>query len=547
MKKLLLLLTSSAFLSVNAQTPFNYCDSVSINRINARVLLHGDMWWDPATEVAKCEFPKNSGKHIGYTSAIWMSGYDESSQLHVTAQTYRQDGNDYWPGPLDASGALSYAQSTDWAHFWKVQQTDIQYFLSLPTHTTTNTPTAILTWPGTGNTYAAGNAMAPLSIPVGTNMAPFVDLNGNGIYEPLLGEYPNIKGDEAVWWVYSDNGPTHNNTNGLPLGVEVRTMSYAYNRGTLMDNVVYYEYMITNKSAHTYSNCRMAYYSDADLGYYFDDYVGYDSARRMSIFYNGTYDDGLDGGHPFNSYGTHAPVQGTTLIALPGDTGTTYRPAGSFVYFNNDYSNFGNPSADVQYDRYMRGLNRAGAPYWDSFSSTPHTVSYVYPGDPSDTTQWSECAEGNTPGDRRTVFSSNDFTLAPGETVKIVTALVVTDTNQGGCPNVNFNAIREVADTAWWGYRNPPPVATSVANIKYGEYIKLFPNPAQSTVHITMLYSANMESELIIRNTLGQVMNVPIQHTGSSYEADIAQLPTGVYYLGYMTNGVARNIKFVKE
>jgi hypothetical protein len=52
---------------------------------------------------------------------------------------------------------------------------------------------------------------------------------------------------------------------------------------------------------------------------------------------------------------------------------------------------------------------------------------------------------------------------------------------------------------------------------------------------------------LIIRNTLGQVMNVPIQHTGSSYEADIAQLPTGVYYLGYMTNGVARNIKFVKE
>ncbi len=544
---LLLLVTTGTFLSANAQTPFATRDSVNINHINASVLLHGDMWWDPVSQVAKCEYPKGSGKHIGFASALWMSGIDEASQTHVAAQTYR-DSNDYWPGPLDASGNLSYAQSANWARFWKVRYTDLQYFQGLSTHTVANTPEAILSWPASGNTYTTGNGLAPLSIPAGTNMAPFADLNSNGIYEPLLGEYPDIKGDEAIWWTFSDNGPTHTQTNGLPLGVEVHAMSYAYNRGTLLDNVVYYEYTLTNKSTHTYTNCRVAQFSDADLGYNFDDYIGFDSARRMSIFYNGIADDGAGGWHPSNSYGLHAPVQGTTMIALPGDTGASHVPAGSFIAYNNDYSLIGNPSNYIQYDNYIHGLDRAGAPYMNTSVTPAQPVNYLYPGDPSDTGAWSECAMNNTPGDRRTVLSSNDFTFAPGQTVKIVMALVVTDTNQGGCPVAGFHDIRTVADTAWANYQTPPPVLPSgVNNINYGEYIKLFPNPAQNKLYINMLYGATMASAPTIHNTLGQPVNVTIQQTGSGYEMDIAQLPAGIYYIAYVANGVTYNTKFVKQ
>lgn len=284
MKKLLLLLLTGITTASSAQTPFTRKDSINVNHINATVLLHGDLWNNPATGKASCEYPKNSKKHISHAGSIWMSGYDESNQLHVTAQTYRQDGNDYWPGSLDASGTLSATVSAEWARFWKIRRTDIQYFLSLPEHTTLNTPISIMTWPAAGNTHATGAGLAPLSIPVGTSMAPFVDINGNGIYEPLEGDYPDVKGDEALWWVYSDNGPTHDNTNGLPLGVEVHALSYAYSRNTLMDNVVYYEYTITNKSTHTYSNVRVAQFSDGDVGDYMDDYIGFDSAHRMSIF-----------------------------------------------------------------------------------------------------------------------------------------------------------------------------------------------------------------------------------------------------------------------
>ena len=559
MKKLLFFSIVSLYCiaQASAQAAFNYSDSVFINNINARVLLHGDMWWDPVGQVAKCEFPKYSGKHVGFTSSLWMSGYDGSGQLHVASQTYRQNGNDYWPGPLDAFASLDSVTSSNWAKFWKVRRSDIQAFQSLPTHTVGNTPSGILTWPASGNAYAAGNGGVPLTIATTTTMAPFVDLNANGVYEPLLGEYPDVKGDEAIWWAFSDDGPTHNNSNGLPLGVEVHAMSYGYGRGTLIDNVVYYEYTIINKSPNIYTNFRLAQFSDADLGYYRDDYVGFDSAHRMSICYNGYFDDGADGGHPVNSYGVHCPVQGVTMIALPGDAGTSYVPAGNFVSYNNDFSLIGNPNHDVEYDYYMRGRKRDGTYFtndWGGYGLPPlpagtgPVMRYFCPGDPSDTTQYSECIAGNMRGDRRTVLSTNDFTLLPGGSARVVMALIVTDTNQGGCPNITFNDIHTVADTAWSVYHNaPPPLPAAIGNIATAEPIIIYPNPAENELNVDIPLSAGNDMTIRVCNTVGQYIELPSIKNSRQITVNIASLPTGIYYLDYITPTSHQVTKFIKE
>ena len=130
MRKVLLSAFSICLLSISihAQIPFNTMDSVNINNINASVLVHGDMWWRPDSQTAHCYFPNGSQKNISFIGAIWMSAYDADGKLHVAAQTYRQDGNDYWPGPLDGSDTLTYATSQHWAKIWKVNRTDIQYF-----------------------------------------------------------------------------------------------------------------------------------------------------------------------------------------------------------------------------------------------------------------------------------------------------------------------------------------------------------------------------------------------------------------------------------
>ncbi|MBK7691106.1 MAG: hypothetical protein IPJ31_08310 [Bacteroidetes bacterium] len=58
-------------------------------------------------------------------------------------------------------------------------------------------------------------------------MAPFVDVNNDNIYNALDGDYPDIEGEQALWWVFNDNGKTHNETNGLPLKIEVKALAYA--------------------------------------------------------------------------------------------------------------------------------------------------------------------------------------------------------------------------------------------------------------------------------------------------------------------------------
>lgn len=553
MKKTTLILFMCCIMVVHAiaQAPFNTADSIDVNNINARILVHGDMFWDPTIGIAKCYFPKNSPASINFASSLWISGYDADNKLHIAAQTYRQIGNDYWPGPLDTSDTLTYATSHDWAKIWKVNDTDITNFLGISIHTSSNTPSSILTWPGKGNIYAQGNA--GVSLTISEDMAPFVDLNGNGFYEPLLGEYPAIKGNQALWWVFSDNGPAHNETKGRPLGIEVHAMTYAYNRGTLIDNVVYFDYTIINKSGNNYDSIRIGEWDDIDLGYYYDDFIGFDSVHRMGIQYNGTNDDGAGGGHPLNSYGTHIPMVGMTMIVLPGDTGSTYVTAGGFYFFNNDASIIGNPSNDSQYNHYLHGKVANGISYYDEMIGQPqceHHDSnqyYCYANIPSDSGQCSECALNNTPGDRRFIITTNSLTLNAGSSLHIVAALVATypDTLDG-CPTTNFDSISIVADTAWFNYFHPP-IQAYVKKILPPNSVTIYPNPAHDKLYIETTGSINGDEHITIYNTMGQVMPAPVTANAAKYIVDINNLPPGMYYMTYGNGSVQKAEKFVRE
>ena len=541
-----------------AQTPFLTMDSISINNISAQVLVHGDMFWDPATYEPRCRFPKGAPTNINFVSALWMSGYDGGGQLHVAAQTYRQDGNDYWPGPLDATGKLSYATSASWAKIWKVNRTDVNYFMYLATHTIANTPPAILTWPAKGNIYATGNSGAPLAIT--TDMAPFVDLNHNSIYEPLMGEYPDFPGDQALWWTFSDNGPSHSQSNGKPIGVEIHAMAYAYKRGTLIDNVIYYDYKAVNKSPNSYTNFRIGLFDDVDLGYAFDDYIGYDSVHRMGLAYNGSSDDGLSGGHPANSFGTKIPIVGVSMIILPGDDLTTHThvPAGSFMYYNNDASPYGNPSADTEYNNYLRSSFRTGGHLVNDFAG-PGTMSagygsgpradYAFPGDPSDSTKWSECVSGNLAADRRFIITSNDFTLPAGGTQEVVMALMTTDPAfNNACPSNGFSGIKETADTAWNIFYNPPPpLPLAIDNLAPGNNLRIYPNPAHDKLYVTNGLLVNGEEHISIYNIVGQLMNVPMENNGGRTTVDVSPLPAGCYHITYRNGTGITTARFVKE
>ena len=62
------------------------------------------MIWNWISEIdnGKYEIPKDSDKHSMFAGALWIGGLDDQGNLKVAGMTYRQDGNDFWPGPLNA-------------------------------------------------------------------------------------------------------------------------------------------------------------------------------------------------------------------------------------------------------------------------------------------------------------------------------------------------------------------------------------------------------------------------------------------------------------
>src|ERR1700743_1076390 len=93
---------------------------LDINNVRARLMTGGDMWWDIGEGVAAYEIPKGSGKSSQFAASCWIGGFDKQGQLKVAAQTYRQDGNDYWPGALDHNGKITGDTCKLWDKQWKV-------------------------------------------------------------------------------------------------------------------------------------------------------------------------------------------------------------------------------------------------------------------------------------------------------------------------------------------------------------------------------------------------------------------------------------------
>lgn len=547
-----IILTLLSSFSIKAQQPFSTIEYVDIGNVKAGVLVHGDMLWDPANSMPACEFPKGSGVHAGFLSALWMSGYDGQSQLHASAQTFRQTGNDFWPGPLDNSGSVSYQTSENWARIWKVSFLDINKHLQNSVRTQSNTPKDILEWPAKGNPYAKGNNGVSLSI--SDNMAPFVDVNSDGTYNALNGDYPAIKGDQMLWWVFSDDGPTHDNIPAQGFRVQVKASAYGYARGGSIDNIVYFNYELTNKSVNNYTDFRIGILSDIDLGYFRDDYIGFDSVRRLGFAYNGIP---VDGSGQTNSYGSKPPIAGFAILQFPGDVGTNYVPVGSFMTYNNDATVSGNPQNATEYSNYMRSRFRDGQHLVNDYMPAVPSdgrgagsiASYIFPGDPSDTTQWSECSSNNPVGDRRFVISSSDIVLNSNSSFEITWAMVITDTGANNtCPGVDITSIKKLADTSIKNYVTPPKSFVSVVDVAGTTEFKLFPNPVKEKLNVLLsdhlMYS---EIKMTVTDVTGRNILLPYAKAGRKLEVDTYTLPAGTYLISIESGDNRTSQLFRKE
>ena len=488
---------------------------LDINNVRARLLDAGDQWWD--LNNGKYEVPKGDRTSTTalpqaiFAGAIWVSAVDQGNNLKIAALEYRQGTSDYFTGPLDDNGNVSQTQCNLWDRHFPVFATDIKPCIlayqdpanqgRVPDATINLHTSNMLQWPGKGNAYLAAQGFSMTGV-----LAPFFDANGDGVYDPHDGDYPTIKqagtrrqtsdplhpvcdslvydakcdplnpayADEMVFWVMNDKGNVHTATNGAAIGIQVNELAFAFQSSDEINNMTFYTYNIINKSNTILNKTYMSQWVDPDLGCANNDRVGCDTSRSLGIVYNGyvgtgtqvngiTADEGNVCPTSEVGYGSNLPMLGVEYFEGPTDTvidRNTHLPKhlgmSSFCYFTNGAATpKADPTTASGFRNYMSGFWNDGSPITyggDGYGGSVKT-NYTFPGDPSISTQWSECNQQTgaaiPANDRRFVQTSGPFTFLACAQEAITVGVIFVDPTggvQSNCPS--WSNISVAADKA---------------------------------------------------------------------------------------------------
>jgi len=399
--------------------------TLDLNNVRTRIEgTGGSMFEDRANSIAAYEVPKRLSNddplHTSiFAGALWMGGQDVNGQLKIAATTYRQNGSDFYPGPLNTSTAeIDAATCSKFDKFFGVSRAMIDEFVGWyqagldDAANGTNTqqenypgykiPNVILNWPAHGDP----------SLGQDWHLAPFYDRNGDDFYDPNDGDYPKydligdidcrvtrdvrLFGDTTIWFVFNDKGNTHTETQGPSIGMEIRGQAFAFATNDEVNNMTFYNYEMINRSTFTLANTYFGQWIDSDLGAADDDYVGCDAARGLGYCYNGDPNDQSANG--VTGYGTTPPAVGVDFFEGPyadndgidnpltqivqdaiDSNGIPYSGLGigygdgvvdnerygmrKFVYYSivgGQFNGDGDPQSALDYYNYLRGRWRNG-------------------------------------------------------------------------------------------------------------------------------------------------------------------------------------------
>ncbi len=459
MKKLLFILSGIfTFLSTNAQINLAI-DSMEINDIKVKLLADG--------QLLNLETKENGQyKSLIYSQNLWLGGQASNGNLHVSGQTYRQGRVNFHPGPVSNDSAVS-------SKYNQVYHLNIDTLTAFVHGFTNGIPAAIANWPAHGDTSHGESYY----------LAPFVDVNQDGQYRPADGDYPEIKGDEALFAIFNDiNG----DSSGNRMGVEIHAMLYGFKNSGAHDSVLYLDYQLYNRSDSTYSHSYLSSFIDYDLGNASDDLVGTNVSAQSTFAYNSDNDDeGSQGfsrlancglrifkGPPADYFDALDNNMDGCIDGIRDANGNCiaedsilgirehYLASGS-MNFQPIISATGLPNNDLEYYNCMRSMWKGGNSVIienpDGFGSNANGDGYVasnigtaalfcHTGNSFDTTgafppsqplNW--FASPLSQGDVRASSNAGPFTLEAGQSFDIKAGIVwsISSTNQSGYDLIN--------------------------------------------------------------------------------------------------------------
>ncbi|MCB0409394.1 MAG: gliding motility-associated C-terminal domain-containing protein [Flavobacteriales bacterium] len=443
-------------------------ENLDINNIDAIVhknRLFGRPPYYGLTPLPGFTVPKSSNLNTIYSVNPWIVGKNSNNELVSNIKTYASfDNKQGNAGPIMDPAYYEY-YSYQWDRVWKITQTEIDDHIANYMNPGYQAIEVIANWPAHGD-VSKGQA---------ANLASFVDVDNDGIYNPLNGDYPLIKGNQAIFFmVNNERDSTFYSEKTLRSEIHGLVYSYGCINDSALNNTVFVNYKIYNRSNDDISEVYMGEWVDFDIGNMYDDYFGCDVSRSAFFSYNSDTFDEANAAVP--GYGSNPPVQGIMILKGPKkdddgidnpltiniqnaiDSGGVPYPAlctgcGDGIvdneYFgmehfityayNDTISVSGEPLSIYDYYGYLQGKWRNNTSItWGgngvSFSNgSTLTSKYIYPMD-TDSLNWSTggvVASPNLweetsliPEDRRGVGASGPFTLPVNGMVEMDLAFV---------------------------------------------------------------------------------------------------------------------------
>lgn len=560
-------------------------DSLNVNNINARFNCFGNQFWN--FEEAKFKVPNGSESTSIFAQSLWMGGLDETGNLHLAGEAYRQGGMDYWTGPVSNEYDSIYDQR--WMHIWKLNRNEIEYHKAHWWETGYEPIPDIITWPGNGD----------LDLGQTEQIAPFEDHNNNGIYEPMQGEAPQIRGDQALFFVYNDYHGTHTETGGTPLGVEIRTMAYGFDQpeDSALWNTIFIHYDIENKSDTAYHDMYLSVFTDIDLGNADDDRIECDVEAGMYFSYNG---EEIDAGG-IESYGEHPPAQGILFLGGPtleddGIDNLKYDGLGQqivdesinglnfgdgvidnerlgmtrFIYYNSSGGVTGNPDGADEMYAYMQNFWRdntkvqyGGFGHLNLGAEGPD-CNFMFPRDTDpynwgtnglipnggynqNGLYWSEEQVNANPDDRRGLGSSGPFSFQPGQIHSLDIALPWARDFEGTAWS-SAELLKERAYYIKDKFQNDPDFFSRLdLKQRSNNKIIIYPNPVKNYLK-AILPESNDLKHLTICNVFGSVILTKTYTSNqNNISLDCSNFDSGIYIIQIESDNQLFRSKFIKK
>lgn len=511
---------------------------------------------------------------------LWTQQLISFKKSNITSQdsTYQILLSHNKPGPVTLDSYYDQNTVSTYNKNFYIDQYMVASHVANSTNPLYSIPREILEWPANGD-VSKGQA---------AQLAPFIDLNNNQLYEPELGEYPSFPGTQCLLNITHLDEPD--------VQIEVHNYMYRFDCEDTLKEVIFTCSEIYNRTSQVIDSLSVGYLSDIANGYNYDNYAETHVDLGLIFTHNG---DSFDEANTFTpGYGELLPTIGQQFLkgnqVTPNnqdqESGINQNQTVNGFgfddgiidneYFGLEYSFIMNlfssndmirvPHSMIDFfhtlnGRWVDGSNQyfGGMGHQNYLNSSGIKSKYMFPAnsDPlnygtsgqTPSNIWSEISENNPVGLRYTLGSFGATNLAGNSSVAYHTAFFGGD-RVPGIEQSKDKLFRKALFVKNHFNQNQTPcgqtfdnlspeMVTSVAEIKQELGVLIYPNPF--TDQLTIQLEKESESRLQLFDLQGKKVLDKSLSVGEK-TISVRDLEKGIYLLSIETEFGKTTRKVVK-